>query len=254
MFSITIKKSTAVGIVSAIAAGYFCYGIGTAVGRVRGYKEGYQDAIDEIKEAAQKGEITIIDNTAACDTAERKMEVNEPECNGCPESNEPEQEETVAEAIEAITESEEPECKTEEELEEESEEIIGTLQSTGIEWIKEKDVPKYIDGFDYSMENLYFYPEDPDICDTLVEDEGIMDMEELESVTGETDISYIRSLFDEMADNPDGPETLYFVNHDNMCVYTVECFGGLRGGFYKDYREEDEEDYKSYLDNYPELV
>lgn len=254
MFSITIKKSTAVGIVSAVASGYIFYGIGKAVGRVNGYKEGYKDAVDDIKEAAQKGEITIIDNTAACDTAEKETEVNEPECNGCPESNEPEQEETVAEVIENITESEEPECKTEEELEEESEEIIAALNSTGIEWIKEKDVQKYVDGFDYSMENLYFYPEDPDICDTLVEDEGIMDMEELESVTGETDISYIRSLFDEMVDNPDGPETLYFVNHSNMCVYTIECFGGLRGGMYKDYREEDEADYKSYLNNYPELV
>lgn len=244
-------KEFAIGCVTSALMGV---GLGIIIGRNQGAVMGYNIAVEELKEAAQKGEITIIDNTAACDTAKKETEVNEPECNGCPESNEPEQEETVAEVIENITESEEPECKTEEELEEESEEIIETLQSTGIEWIKEKDVPKYIDGFDYSMENLYFYPEDPDICDTLVEDEGIMDMEELESVTGETDISYIRSLFDEMADNPDGPETLYFVNHDNMCVYTIECFGGLRGGGYTDYREEDEADYKNYLNNYPELV
>lgn len=240
-------------VVEAIAIAGFVSGIpaliGYCAGVQRGVKRGYNYAVNEIIDSMKKGEITIIDNTA-----EKETEVNEPECNGCPESNEPEQEETVAEVIENITESEEPECKTEEELEEESEEIIGALQSTGIEWIKEKDVQKYVDGFDYSMENLYFYPEDPDICDTLVEDEGIMDMEELESVTGETDISYIRSLFDGMADNPDGPETLYFVNHGNMCVYTIECFGGLRGGIYKDYREEDEADYKSYLNNYPELV
>lgn len=207
-------------------------GIGIVIGRRQGTKIGYNMAVEENKE----------------------VETNESECNRRPESNEPEQEETVAEIIESITESEEPECKTEEELEEESEEIIEALRSTGIEWIKEKDVQKYVDGFDYSMENLYFYPEDPDICDTLIEDEGIMDMEELESVTGETDVSYIRSKFVEMADRPEGPETLYFVNHDNMCVYSIECFPGMRGCMYKDYREEDQRDYRNYLNNYPELV
>lgn len=238
-------KEFAIGCVTSALMGV---GVGIIIGRSQGAKIGYNIAVNEIKEAVKSGELTIIDNTP-----DKEAEVNESECNRRPENNEPEQEETVAEIIESIA-SEEPECKTEEELEEESEEIIAALRSTGIEWIKEKDVQKYVDGFDYSMENLYFYPEDPDICDTLIEDEGIMDMEELESVTGESDITYIRSLFDEMADRPEGPETLYFVNHDNMCVYTIECFAGLRGSMFKDYREEDEVDYKSYLNNYPELV
>lgn len=218
--------------IGCIASSIIGVGIGIIIGRRQGTKIGYNMAVEEVKET----------------------EVNESECNRRPESNAPEQEETVAEIIENITESEDPECKTEEELEEESEEIIETLRSTGIEWIKEKDVQKYVDGFDYSMENFYFYPEDPDICDTLVAEEGVMDMEELETAIGENDITHIRGLFDEMADRPEGPETLYIVNHDNMCIYTIECFPGLRGGIYKDYREEDEQDYKSYLNNYPELV
>lgn len=196
-------KEFVIGCVTSVAVGI---GIGVVIGRKQGAKIGYNAAVEELEKTEKRG-----------------MIVNEPECNGCPESNEPEQKEELPEECKDYLfeeEDEELEPEDEELLEEACEELVN---KEGVEYIDVEDIAEYIDGYSYTMENLRYYPEDEMYCETLISDDGPLDDSELLSITGDPDVEYIKGRF------RGSDDTLYIANHDNMCIYSIEVIHGENG-------------------------
>lgn len=190
-------------VVSGIPAliGYVC-------GTKKGFKRGYTAAVDEIKEAAAKGEITIIDNTT-----------KESDSNGTEEKTEPEQQ----------TESNAECC---EEYCEEYNWSYREARSEQIEEIEYEDVSVY-DELEYSTENFYYYPEDERIANTLINDDGELEDHEILGMLG-VPMEDIAARVAAYAYSGTGVPVLYFANHENMTIYTVETFPGERGVYAED--------------------
>lgn len=214
-------------VVSGIPAliGYVC-------GTKKGFKRGYEAAVDEIKEAAIKGEITIIDNTT-----------KESDSNGTEEKTEPEQQtESNAECCEedncSYREARSEQCDgyinddEPEQEEEELEEISEELTKSGIEEIEFEDVSVY-DELEYSTENFYYYPEDERIANTLINDDGELEDHEIIGMLG-IPMEDIAARVAAYAYSGTGVPVLYFANHENMTIYTVETFPGERGVYAED--------------------
>lgn len=213
-------------VVSGIPAliGYVC-------GAKQGFKRGYTAAVDEIKEAAAKGEITIIDNTKESDsngTEEKTEPEQQTESNAeCCEEDNSSYRETRSEQCDGYINDDEPEPE-----EEELEEINEALTKSGIEEIEFEDVSIY-DELEYSTENFYYYPEDERIANTLINDDGELEDHEILGMLG-VSMEDIAARVAAYAYSGTGVPVLYFANHENMTIYTVETFPGERGVYAED--------------------
>ena len=221
-----ILITAGIGIVTSVSA----FVIGFKLGKNKGYKDVYEMMEEKNLEIVPKKEVVP----------------NEPIGYGCIEENEPEpEEENYEEEAEEIRYTSGSEVDLGEAKEVEAE-ILGER----IRFMDVSEETKWVEGFDYSQEELNFYPEDEKICETFIGTDGYpMEPEELLTTVGYDNVDEFRQRFDAMHINGKPIENLYVLNHDNMCIYTICCLPGIRGVYAEDGYEFDDE-----ANDYPECV
>lgn len=203
-----------------------------AIGRRKGAMEGYMRALDDIKEASDRGEFKNIGKAKKESDSNGTEEKTEPEQQTesnaeCCEEDNSSYRETRSEQCDGYINDDEPEQE-----EEDLEEVNEALAKSGIEEIEFEDVSVY-DELEYSTENFYYYPEDERIANTLINDDGELEDHEIIGMLG-IPMEDIAARVASYAYSGTGVPVLYFANHENMTIYTVETFPGERGVYAED--------------------
>lgn len=238
-----IKKIAIGALIAAseIAFGFICY--------KKGFERGYQNCAQIMSQQ----QYTKIDKYVSKPVQKKNEESNVVEAETAPVVSD-ETLEQLGYKQEVIKEPtfdedgefdgmEEPE--TDEEVEENlRNEINNEIAKNPIHVIEYGRKDFYTDELGYSEENFCMYPEDPNWYDHIISlstDPGADDYVDNEDGAAEIEGTFgysreeLLNMINSQENETNPMYTLYVVNHPNMCVYTIEAFGGSRGKGYEDF-------------------